>query len=84
MYEDHDMTTWNLDTVCSQLDCISLRWEFLEPCQELDEFLEIMWRFAARFVLRLHTKDVINVENYQEDVAKQVRVRLTPTVLWYS
>lgn len=78
MYEDHDMTTWNLDTVCSQLDCISLRWEFLEPCQELDELLEIMWRFAARFILRLHTKDVINVENYQEDVAKQVRVRLTP------
>ena len=77
MYEDFDLTTWSLDTVCSQLDCLALRWEYLEPSKNLTDFLEIMWRFAARFILRLHTKDVINVENYQEDIHNQVRVRLT-------
>ena len=78
MFEDHDLTTWNLDTVVSQLNSLALKWDQLEPSQELHDFLEIMWRFAARFCLRLHTKDVINVENYQEDITKLVRVRLTP------
>lgn len=78
MYEDHDLTTWNLDTVVSQLDCLSLKWHELEPCDELEAFLEIMWRFAARFTLRIHSKDVINLENYTEDVPKLVKVRLTP------
>lgn len=78
MFEDHDLTTWNLDTCISQMNSLSLKWEFLEPCEELNDFLEIMWRFAARYTLRMHTKDVINVENYQEDIPKLVRVRLTP------
>jgi len=78
MFEDHDLTTWSLDTVLSQLDSLTLKWEHIEPSDELNQFLEIMWRFAARFTLRMHTKDVINVENYQEEIPKQVRVRLTP------
>jgi hypothetical protein len=78
MFEDPDLTTWNLDTLISQLDCISMKWHELEPCDELEEFLEIMWRFAARFTLRIHSKDVINLENYTEDIAKLVKVRLTP------
>lgn len=78
MFQDHDLTTWNLDTLISQLNSLALKWEYMEPSEELFEFLEIMWRFAARFCLRLHTKDVINVENYQEEIPKLARVRLTP------
>lgn len=78
MFEDHDLTTWNLDTVVSQLDCLCLKWHELEPCDELEEFLEILWRFAARFTLRIHSKDVINLESYTEDIPKMVKVRMTP------
>lgn len=78
MFPDKDLTTWNFDTVVSQLNVLSLRWERLDPCEELKDFLEIMWRFAARFCLRLHTKDVLNVEMYQDEVPNMVRVRLTP------
>ena len=78
MFEDPDLTTWSLDTVVSQLDCLCLKWHELEPCEELESFLEIMWRFAARFCLRIHTKDVINLENYMEDIPNMVKVRLTP------
>ena len=78
MYGDPDLRTWNLDTLISQLDCLSLKWHELEPCDELEQFLEIMWRFAARFTLRIHSKDVINLEKYMEDIPKMVKVRLTP------
>ena len=77
MFEDEDMTTWALDTLIGQLDCLSLRWHTLEPCQELEDFLEIMWRFAARFTLRMHSKDVLNVENYIEEVPKTTKARLS-------
>ena len=77
MFEDHDLRTWNLDTVVSQMDCLSLKWHELEPCQELYDFLEIMWRFASRFTLRIHSKDVINMENYMDEIPKMVKCRLT-------
>ena len=77
MFPDPDMTTWNLDTLIGQLDCLSMRWHDLDPCEELQDFLEIMWRFAARFTLRMHSKDVLNVENYLEDVPNTTKVRLS-------
>ena len=77
MWKDPDLTTWNFDTVASQLDCISLRWHTLEPCKELEELLEILWRFAARFTLRMHTKDVLNVESYVEEIPNMVHLRLS-------
>jgi len=77
MFEDYDLTTWNLDTLVGQLDCLSLRWHTLEPCNELSEFLEIIWRFAARFTLRMHSKDVLNIDNYTEEVPKTTKVRLS-------
>ena len=60
MFEDHDLTTWNLDTLVSQLDCLCLKWHELEPCDELEELLEILWRFAARFTLRIHSQETFS------------------------
>ncbi len=77
MFEDIDMTTWNLDTLICQMDSLALRWHELEPCKELEEFLEILWRFAARFTLRMHTKDVLNIETYIDEVPQATRYKLT-------
>jgi len=68
MYQDPDPETWCFATYVSMLDVLSLKWKALTPCDHLDELLEVMWRLCSKFTLNIHSKIVLNVDNYNEDV----------------
>jgi hypothetical protein len=68
MFTDPDPKTWDFNTYISMLDVLSLQWNNLEPCDDINELLEIMWRISASFTLTAYTKDVFNIENYTEEM----------------
>lgn len=78
MFQDPDPSTWCFATFVSMMDVLSLRWKGLDVSKELDELLEMMWRLSAKFILSIHSKIKLNVDNYNEDVkGKENHARLS-------
>ncbi len=59
---------WCFATYVSFLDVIAFRWKELEPSDELQEILELCWRLAGHFILKIHSKIVLNIESLVETV----------------
>lgn len=68
LYQDPDPDTWCFATYVSMLDVLALRWKRLTPCSDLTEVLETLWRVCAKFTLSIHSKVLLNVEDYNEEV----------------
>jgi len=78
LYESPDPNEWTLSDLISMLDVISLRWDKLEPCAELDGLLEILWTVSSRYITQMMSRDKMDVDMYTEEVnGKKSHVRLS-------
>ena len=68
MYKDRDTKTWKLHTYLDMMDVISFRWSKLTPCSELNELLEVIYRYSAKINLFMHGEELMNMEDYIEPV----------------
>ena len=64
MYQDRDTKTWKMSTWLDMLDVMSLRWRNIEPCRELYELLEIIWRVSAKMTIFMHGEETLDMEDY--------------------
>jgi len=68
MYTDRETKRWKLHTYLDMMDVISFRWSKLTPCKDLDDLLEIIYRFSAKMNLFMHGEETMNMEDYIEPV----------------
>ena len=59
---------WCFGTYVSFMDVIAFRWKELDSCDQLEEILELCWRLAGHFILKIHSKIVLNIESFVETV----------------
>lgn len=68
MYKDRDTKTWKLHTYLDMMDVISFRWSKLTPCSDLNDLLEIIYRYSAKINLFMHGEELMDMEDYIEHV----------------
>ena len=79
LYKDPDPKEWSWDTFISMLDLVSLKWNELPQCAQLEELLGVLTTLAKKFCLYIHTKDALSVDMHTHDVSNtKYHVRLSP------
>jgi len=68
IYTFPDPDEWCFATFISFMDVIAFRWKTLTPNDQLNEILEMCWRMSSNFMLKMHSKLVLNVESYRESI----------------
>lgn len=68
VYTFADPEEWCFATYVSFLDVIAFRWKELQADEDLEEILELCWRLAGHFILKIHSKIILNIESFVETV----------------